>query len=68
MFTWMDEPVYQRHTYKHTAFHPDCVEIGSAGGPVLLGAWNCVVGAAAVMSVMDYSGKLAEGNLAVFLG
>lgn len=44
----------------HTCTEPDWVEIGTAGGLMLLVEWNCVLGTAAKMSVMDYSGKLAN--------
>lgn len=45
------------HIYIDT--EPDSAEIGSVEEPMLLVAWNCIVGTAAMMSVMDYSGKLA---------
>lgn len=40
----------QKHTYR------DCAEIDSAAGLVLLVGWNS--GASALMSMIDYSGKL----------
>lgn len=51
------------HTYIHTDTEPDCAEIGTAGRVVLLVAWNCVVGTATMVFVMDYSGKLAKETL-----
>lgn len=51
------------YMYKHTDTEPDCAEIGSAGRPMLLVSWNCVAGTTAMMSVMDYSGKLAKKAL-----
>ena len=52
-----------KHTHIHTNTEPDCAEIGRAGRLTLLVAWNCVVGTATMMSVMDYSGKLAKKTL-----
>lgn len=52
-----------QHTYIHTDAEPDCAEIGRAGWLMLLVAWNCVVGTVTMMSVMDYSGKLAKKTL-----
>lgn len=56
----MDGPGYQRHTnvQKHIYTDCDCAEIDSAAGLMLLVEWNCVAGASALMSVMDYRGKL----------
>ena len=51
------------YTCLRTNTEPDRAEIGSAGGPMLLVSWNCVVGTTAMTSVMDYSGKLAKKTL-----
>lgn len=52
-----------KHTYIYTDTEPDCAEIGTAGRLTLLVAWNCVVGTATMVFVMDYSGKLAKETL-----
>lgn len=52
-----------KHTYIPTDTEPVCAEIGQDGRLMLLVALNCVVGTATMMSVMDYSGKLAKKTL-----
>lgn len=56
----MDGPGYQRHSnvQKHTYRACDCAEIDSAAGLMLLAEWKSVAGASALMSMIDYSGKL----------
>lgn len=44
----------QKHTYRAC----DCAEIDSAAGLMLLAEWKSVAGASALMSMIDYSGKL----------
>lgn len=44
----------QKHTYRAC----DCAEIDSAAGLMLLAEWKSVAGASALMSTIDYSGKL----------
>lgn len=63
---WARLPKTHKHasTRTYTRTHePDCAEIGTAGRLTLLVAWNCVVGTATMVFVMDYSGKLAKETL-----
>lgn len=53
-------------THKGACTDTETVEevvLRCAGRLVLLAAWNCVVGTAAMMLMMDYSGKLAGKTL-----